>query len=305
MRQSDRIYVAGHRGMVGSALVRALTVAGHDVIVRTRYELNLCHQAEVVEFFCTERPTHVFVAAARVGGIEANVTYPASFLHHNLKIASNIIDGAVKVDTCKLLMLGSSCIYPKDAQCPIVEDALLAGALEPTNRPYALAKIASIELCDAYRRQHGKNFISVMPCNLYGPGDRYDDTSHVIPALIHKFHHAQLNNLHTVDLLGTGAPLREFLYVDDLAQACLLCMDEYDEAGPINVGSGEEIPISSLAHTIATMVGYKGEISWTGELDGVRRKTIDSSRIRRLGWRPRVDLSAGLKLAYEDFLSRC
>lgn len=305
MTPDSRIYVAGHTGMVGSAIVRALQAAGHkNLLLRSRV-LDLRSQRDTVEFFELHEPEYVFCAAALVGGIEANSERPADFLHDNLRIASNIVEGAHRCGTKKLLMLGSSCIYPRDATQPITEDRLLSGPLEPTNRAYAVAKIAALELCDAYRKQHGSSFISIMPCNLYGPGDRYEaGRSHVIPDLIRKIDMAKRKPWPSLMLLGTGTPLREFLHVDDLASACLLAMDRYDEAGPINVGSSEEISIKDLATMIAEIVGYEGTIVFGGGPDGMPRKVVDSTRIRALGWAPTIGIKEGLTCTYAAYLAQ-
>jgi GDP-L-fucose synthase len=305
MRRESKIYVAGHMGMVGSAIVRALQAEGYDNIVLHERRLDLRSQHNTMEFFRFHEPDHVFVAAALVGGIEANMARPAEFLHDNLRIASNLVEAAHACGTTKLLMLGSSCIYPRDAPQPFLESVFLSGYPEPSNRAYAVAKICAIELCDAYRSQYGSGFISAMPCNLYGPGDRYEvHRSHVIPDLIRKFHLAKKHEKDRVELLGTGTPLREFLHVDDLARACLLLMELYDEPGPINVGTGQEVSIRDLATLVANVVGYTGRVIFAGGPDGMGRKVVDSRRIEALGWRPTIALQDGLKHAYEDFLSR-
>jgi GDP-L-fucose synthase len=302
-----RVYVAGHRGLVGSALWRELSRQGHTRLIgRDRAELDLLDAAAVTRFYALERPDFVFVAAARVGGIHANNSRPADFLGQNLRIQTNLIEGACQQGVRKLLFLGSSCIYPKMAPQPLQESCLLTGPLEPTNEWYAIAKIAGIKLCQAYRRQHGCDFISVMPSNLYGPGDNYDlETSHVLPALIRKFHEAKLARAASVACWGTGSPLREFLHTDDLARACVFLMQEYSEEQVINVGSGRDLSIKDLAHLVKEIVGFEGRIVWdTSQPDGTPRKLLDSSRILALGWRPQVDLETGIRLAYEDFLSR-
>ena len=304
MNASSRIYVAGHRGMVGSAICRALQAAGlPDPITFTSGELDLRDQAAVKTMMERERPTHVFLAAAKVGGIHANNIYRAEFLYDNLMIEANIIHAAHAVGVEKLLFLGSSCIYPKLADQPLVEDALLTGALEPTNEPYAIAKIAGIKLCESYRDQYGANFISAMPTNLYGPGDNYDlENSHVVPALIRKFHEAKERGDEGVPCWGTGSPRREFLHVDDLAAACLFLMEHYDGKPHVNVGTGEDLPIKALAEMIRDIVGYEGEIQWDADKpDGTPRKLMDCNRIHALGWRHAIDLRDGLTAVYEEY----
>ena len=304
MNADSRLYVSGHRGMVGSALCRALAAAGlPDPITFTSSELDLRDQAAVRAMMERERPTHVFVAAAKVGGIHANNVYRADFLYDNLMIEANLIQAAHEVGVEKLLFLGSSCIYPKLADQPLVEDALLTGALEPTNEPYAIAKIAGIKLCEAYRDQHGSNFISAMPTNLYGPGDNYDlQNSHVVPALIRKFHEAKVNGDPTVTCWGTGSPRREFLHVDDLAEACLFLMEEYDGKAFVNVGTGSDLPIKELAELISRIVGYEGDIVWdTDKPDGTPRKLMNCDRIHALGWTHRIGLEEGLRAVYEEY----
>ncbi len=305
MNPDSKVFVAGHRGMVGRAIARELARCGYrNVITRTRAELDLTQQAAVERFYAEACPEYVFVAAAKVGGILANDTHPAEFLHENLQIQSNLIHGAWRAGVKKLLFLGSSCIYPRLAPQPLKEDSLLTGPLEPTNQWYAVAKIAGIKMCEAYRRQYGCDFISAMPTNLYGPNDNYDlRTSHVLPALIRKFHEAKVAGAAQVTCWGTGSPLREFLFVDDLAKACVLLMQSYSEAQFINVGSGEEVSIRSLSETVARVIGFKGEVAWdTTKPDGTPRKVMDSSRLRALGWKPEIDLPTGIRLAYEDFL---
>jgi GDP-L-fucose synthase len=307
MDERSRIYVAGHRGMVGSALWRQLERLGHrQLIGRARLELDLLDRAAVERFYQETRPEFVFVAAAKVGGILANDQQPADFLWENLQIQSNLIHGAYQAGVKKLLFLGSSCIYPKLAPQPLKEEHLLTGALEPTNQWYAIAKIAGIKLCQAYRRQHGCDFISVMPTNLYGPNDNYDlQTSHVLPALLRKFHEAKLAQANSVTCWGTGEPLREFLYADDLARACVFLMQKYSEEQFINVGFGTDITIRELASLVSEVVGFKGQIVWdTTKPDGTPRKLMDSSRLFALGWRPQIELRTGLALAYQDFLAR-
>jgi GDP-L-fucose synthase len=315
-----KIYVAGHRGMVGSAIERALRADGKvTIITRSHTELDLSDQSAVRRFFEAEAPEQVYLAAAKVGGIHANNTYPAEFIYQNLMIQANVIDAAFRSGVKKLLFLGSSCIYPKLASQPMREEALLTGTLEPTNEPYAIAKIAGIKLCESYNRQygesHGVDYRSVMPTNLYGPGDNYHlENSHVIPALIRRFHEAKVNNVPMVAIWGTGTPKREFLYVDDMAAACVHVMNlskvSYDSRvqpmlSHVNVGCGHEVAIRDLAETIGKVVGYQGEIKLdSSKPDGTPRKLMDSSRIRTLGWRPLIDLEAGLKFAYEDFKNK-
>ena len=304
MNADSRPYISGHRGMVGSALCRALAAAGlPEPITFTSSELDLRNQAAVRAMMERERPTHVFVAAAKVGGIHANNVYRADFLYDNLMIEANLIHAAHQVGVEKLLFLGSSCIYPKLADQPLVEDALLTGALEPTNEPYAIAKIVGIKLCEAYRDQHGANFISAMPTNLYGPGDNYDlQNSHVVPALIRKFHEAKVNGDPTVTCWGTGSPRREFLHVDDLAEACLFLMEEYDGKAFVNVGTGSDMSINELAELIRRIVGYEGDIVWdTDKPDGTPRKLMNCDRIHALGWTHRIGLEEGLRSVYEEY----
>ena len=304
MNADSRIYVAGHRGMVGQALCRALSDAGLPApITFTSAELDLRDQAAVRAMMAKERPTHVFVAAAKVGGIHANNVMRAEFLYDNLMIEANLIHAAHDVGVEKLLFLGSSCIYPKHAAQPLTEAALLTGALEPTNEPYAIAKIAGIKLCEAYRDQYGANFISAMPTNLYGPGDNYDlQNSHVVPALLRKFHEAQTAGAATVTCWGSGSPRREFLHVDDLAAACLFLMQEYDGRDFVNVGTGEDLPIRELAELIARIVGFEGDIVWdTDKPDGTPRKLMDCDRIHALGWRHHIGLEDGLRAVYEEY----
>jgi GDP-L-fucose synthase len=302
--RNARVFVAGHRGLVGSAIWRKLTQLGFSHLIgKTRTELNLLDSAAVLDFYQRERPEYVFVAAAKVGGILANSEQPVPFLYENLLIQNHLIHGAAEHDVKKLLFLGSSCIYPKLAPQPLKEEYLLTGPLEPTNQWYAIAKIAGIKLCEALRRQLGCNFISAMPTNMYGPNDNYDlHTSHVLPALIHKFHDAIISRAPSVTCWGTGTPLREFLYADDLADACLFLMENYDEEQFINVGYGAEISIRDLAALIKEITGYQGELQWdTSKPDGTPRKLMDSSRLFKLGWKPRIDLSTGIRLAYDDF----
>ncbi|MGB3452706.1 MAG: GDP-L-fucose synthase [Moheibacter sp.] len=302
MNYNSKIYVAGHRGMVGSAIVRNLLKNGFSNIVsRTSSELDLRDGGAVQKFFQQEKPEYVFVAAAKVGGILANSTYKADFLYDNLMIQNNIIHQAHNHQIKKLLFLGSSCIYPKLSPQPIKEEYLLTGPLEPTNEAYAIAKIAGIKMCDAYREQYGDNFISAMPCNLYGPNDNYDlQNSHVIPAMMRKFHEAKMEGNRDVNLWGTGSPLREFLYVDDLAEACLFLMNHYNQPGQINVGTGEDISIKDLADLIQKITGHIGNVNWdTGKPDGTPRKLMDNSLIESLGWKPSTKLEKGLRLVYE------
>jgi len=313
----DKIYVAGHRGMVGSAILRTLQQQGQtNFVTRTRAELDLTNQAAVLAFFEKEKPTQVFMAAARVGGIHANNTYPADFIYDNLMVQANVINAAFRSGVQKLLFLGSSCIYPRMADQPMREDSLLTGTLEPTNEPYAIAKIAGIKLCESYNRQygqsHGVDYRSVMPTNLYGPGDNYHpENSHVIPALIRRFHEAKVANAPTVTIWGSGTPRREFLYVDDMAAASVFVMnlpkDVYDQhtqpiLSHINLGFGSDVTIKELALAVAQTVDYQGQIEFdTSKPDGSPRKWMDSSRLNALGWKAQVNLQEGLRLAYQDF----
>lgn len=306
MDSNARIYIAGHKGMVGSAILRALQAAGYQhLITRSAAELDLRNQAAVQAFFEKEKPSHVFLAAAKVGGIVANNTYRAQFLYENLAIQNNVIHSAYLSGVEKLMFLGSSCIYPKLAAQPLKESYLLTGALEPTNEPYAIAKIAGIKMCEAYRDQYQCNFISVMPTNLYGPNDNYDlENSHVLPAMIRKFHEAKIKQAPSVELWGTGSPLREFLHADDLAEACLYLMQHYHEKDFVNIGTGEDISIKSLAEMVQAVVGYQGEIHWdSSRPDGTPRKLMDVTRLHQLGWKHRIALPQGLALAYQDFLT--
>lgn len=305
MNKDSRIYVAGHRGLVGSALVRRLRREGFaNIAVRSSSELDLRNQAQVNEFFQLESPEFVFLAAAKVGGIHANNAYPADFLRDNLQIQSNVIDAAYRHSARKLLFLGSSCIYPKFAPQPMPEDCLLTGPLEPTNEWYAIAKIAGLKMCQAYRRQYGFNAISVMPTNLYGPGDNFDlQNSHVLPALIRKFHDAKQRGDAAAVVWGTGTPRREFLHVDDLADACVFLMRKYDSEDLINVGWGEDVSIRELATMVANTVGFQGQLQFDEtKPDGTPQKLLDVSRIRSVGWRPAISLSDGVKSTYEWFL---
>lgn len=301
---TDKIYVAGHRGLVGSAIVRSLNAKGYkNIIGRNHKELDLTNQAAVQAFFEEERPDVVVLAAAKVGGINANNTYPAEFAYENLQIQCNVIKCCHDYKVKKLLFLGSTCIYPKMAQQPIVEDALLTGALEPTNEAYAIAKIAGLEMCKFFKRQYNDNFISCMPTNLYGPNDNYDlNGSHVMPAMIRKFHEAKVNGAKSVELWGTGTPLREFLYVDDMADACVFLLEEYDGEQHVNIGTGKEISIKELAETIQKVVGYEGELVWNTDMpDGTPRKLTNVDKLHGLGFMHKVDLQEGIELAYKWF----
>jgi GDP-L-fucose synthase len=301
MKPSDRVFVAGHRGLVGSALVRRLEAAGFDeLLLRTRVELDLTDDAAVHAFFREQRPQYVFLAAAKVGGIVANDTFPADFIRENLAIQLNVIDAAHRHGAEKLLFLGSSCVYPKHAPQPMKEEYLLTGPLEPTNEAYAIAKIAGIRMCQAYRSQYGSRFISVMPTNLYGPNDNFDlETSHVLPALIRRFHEAKESGAGSVTLWGTGTPRREFLHVDDLADACVHLMHTYDDGELVNIGWGEDISIRELAELVARVVGYDGEVEWdTSKPDGTPRKLLDTGRLKGLGWTPRIGLEDGVRGTY-------
>ncbi|MCC3382048.1 GDP-L-fucose synthase family protein [Paenibacillus farraposensis] len=300
----SNIYVAGHNGLVGSAIVRALEGAGYQhIITRTSRELDLRNKEAVDRFFETEPVDYVFLAAAKVGGILANNEYPADFIRDNLLIQTNVIDAAYRANVSKLLFLGSTCIYPKFAPQPLKEEYLLTGELEPTNEPYAIAKIAGIKMCQSYNRQYGTRFISVMPTNLYGPGDNFDlQTSHVLPALIRKFHEAKLNQAPTVEVWGSGTPRREFLHSDDLAEACLFLMNHYEGNEIVNIGVGIDISIRELAERVKEVVGYEGEITFnTSAPDGTPRKLVDVSRIAGLGWSARISLDEGLQSVYQDF----
>lgn len=305
MDHSDKIYVAGHRGMAGSAIMRRLSKEGYkNIITRTSSELDLRDQVAVQHFFSEEKPEYVFIAAAKVGGILANNTYRAEFLYDNIMIQSNIIHQSWKNGVTKLLFLGSSCIYPKLAPQPLKEEYLLTGLLENTNEPYAIAKIAGIKMCDAYRSQYGCNFISAMPTNMYGPNDNYDlNTSHVLPALIRKFHEAKIEGHSEVTVWGSGNPKREFMHSDDMADACLFLMKNYNAAGHINIGLGVDVSIRELAEMIMEIVGYKGSIIFdSSKPDGTPRKLLDVSKIAELGWKAGIDLRSGLKTVYKNFI---
>lgn len=305
MEKNACIYIAGHRGLVGSALVQTLQSAGYtNLITRTKEELDLRNQAAVASFFSKERPEYVFFSAAKVGGIQANSAYPATFISDNLQMQTNVIQTAYTYGVKKFLFLGSSCIYPRDCPQPIKEEYLLTGPLEPTNEWYAIAKIAGIKLCQAYRKQYGFDAISIMPTNLYGPRDNFHLTeSHVLPALLRRFHEAMANNLSYVTIWGTGTPRREFLYVDDVASACLLLMKKYSELEPINVGYGEDCTIYSLSETIADVVGFKGKIiTDPSKPDGTPQKWLDISKIKNLGWKPTTSLYEGIKKTYNWYL---
>lgn len=304
MNKADKIFVAGHGGLVGSAIVRALENAGYEnLVIKTKLELDLTDPSAVDVFFATEKPTYVFLAAAKVGGIMANKTFPADFIQTNLEIQNNVIKASHTHEVKKLLFLGSSCIYPKLAKQPIKEEYLLTGQLEPTNEAYAVAKIAGIMMCQSYHQQYGDNFISVMPTNLYGPNDNFDlETSHVLPALIRRFHEAKQQAATSVTLWGTGSPKREFLHVDDLADACIYLMNTYDDPEIVNIGTGEDISIKELAETIKEVVGYQGSIEWdSSKPDGTPRKLLNVSKLHSLGWKHTIDLQKGLSDTYESY----
>ncbi|MBR5994315.1 MAG: GDP-L-fucose synthase [Lachnospiraceae bacterium] len=304
MNKTDKIYVAGHRGLVGSAIVRNLESKGYtNIVKRTHKELDLTNQAAVYDFFEKEKPDVVVLAAAKVGGINANNTTPAEFAYENMQIQCNVINAAHVNKVKKLLFLGSTCIYPKMAPQPIPEDALLTGPLEVTNEAYAIAKISGLEMCKFYKRQYGDDFISCMPTNLYGPHDNYDLAgSHVMPAMIRKFHDAKVNGAKSVELWGTGSPLREFLYVDDMADACVFLLENYSGEQHVNIGTGKEVTIKELAETVKKTVGYEGEIVWNSAMpDGTPRKLTDVTKLHNLGWTHKVELEEGVKLAYEWF----
>lgn len=305
MNLNDKIYIAGHRGMAGSAIKRKLWQQGYlNFVTRTSAELDLRNQADVQAFFESEKPDYVFLAAAKVGGILANNLYRAEFLYDNLMIESNVIHSSYLSGVKKLMFLGSSCIYPKHASQPMKEDAILTGVLEPTNEPYAIAKIAGIKLCDAYRDQYGCNFISVMPTNLYGPNDNYHpQNSHVLPALIRKFHEAKKSNADQAVVWGTGTPKREFLHADDMADACVYLMSNYNEPGLINIGVGEDISISELANTVKDIVGYTGTINFDAtKPDGTPRKLMDISKLTSMGWKATIPLTEGISSVYKDLI---
>lgn len=317
MQKNSKIYIAGHRGLVGSALVRRLQAKGYtNLLLRTHAELDLTNQGAVAAFFAQEKPDYVLLAAAKVGGIHANNTYPAEFIQQNLAIQTNVIHESWRNGVQHLLFLGSSCIYPKDSPQPIKEEYLLTGPLEPTNRPYALAKIAGIEMCHAYNRQYGTKYMVAMPTNLYGPNDNYDlNNSHVLPALIRKMHEAKQAGAKEVVVWGTGTPKREFLYSDDMADACLYLFEQPEqtlqslfnkETPPlVNVGCGEDLTIRELAELVAEVVGFKGSLTFdSSKPDGTMRKVMDVSKMRKMGWKPRVDLRRGIRLTYEDYLLR-
>ena len=306
MEFSSKIYIAGHRGMVGSAIHRQLVAEGYtNILTRTSSELDLRNQKAVFDFFENEKPDYVFLAAAKVGGIVANNTYRAEFIYDNITLQNNVIHACYMNQVKKMMFLGSSCIYPKMAPQPMNEDSLLTGTLEPTNEPYAIAKISGIKMCEAYRDQYGCNYISVMPTNLYGTNDNYDlQASHVLPALIRKFHEAKISNAPTVEIWGTGSPLREFLHADDLAAACVFLMKNYNEKQFVNIGTGEDISIKDVALIIKDIVGFQGELVFdTTKPDGTPRKLMDVSKLHKLGWTHKIGLKDGLKMAYDDFVN--
>ena len=305
MENNSRVYIAGHRGLVGSAIVRNLEAKGFtNIITRTHAELDLTNQADVRRFFEEEKPEYVFLAADKVGGIHANNTYPADFIYDNLMIQNNVIKAAHDFAVTKLLFLGSTCIYPKMAPQPIREEYLLTGALEETNEAYAVAKIAGLEMCKFFKRQYGDNFISCMPTNLYGPNDNFDlKSSHVLPALIRKFHEAKVNRSEVVEVWGTGTPLREFIYVDDMAAACVFLMENYDGEQHVNIGTGEEVSIRQLAETVKEVVGFEGELVFNTDMpDGTPRKLTTVDKLHELGFMHKVSLNEGIRMAYEWFL---
>lgn len=307
LEKNSKIFVAGHRGMVGSAIYRKLQKEGYqNIVTKTSSELDLRDQQAVADFFATEKPDYVFLAAAKVGGIVANNTYRADFLYENLAIQNNVIHQSYLNGVTKLMFLGSSCIYPKMAPQPLKEDYLLTGTLEPTNEPYAIAKIAGIKMCDAYRDQYGCNFVSVMPTNLYGLNDNYHpENSHVLPALIRKFDEAKNNGSKEVIIWGTGSPMREFLYADDLADACYFLMENYNEPNLINIGTGEDLTIKDLALAVKKTVGFEGELVFDiTKPDGTPRKLMDVTKLHNLGWKHQIELEEGLNLAYQDYLSK-
>jgi GDP-L-fucose synthase len=305
INKDAKIFLAGHRGLVGSAILRLLKKEGYtNILTRTRQELDLLEDNKVKEFFQKDKPEYVFLAAAKVGGIVANAEKPADFIYENLKIETNVIHNSYLAGVKKLLFLGSSCIYPKLAKQPIKEEYLLSGHLEKSNMAYAVSKIAGIVMCQKYNEQYGTNFISAMPSNLYGPGDNFNlKNSHVLPALIRKFHEAKENNKDSVELWGTGSPKREFIYIDDLAKACLFLINNYNDSEIINIGVGEDVSIKELAETIKEEIGYTGEITWdTGKPDGTPRKLLDVSKLKALGWEPATSLEKGIERTYEWFL---
>lgn len=304
MEKNSKIFVAGHRGLVGSAIVRTLQNEGcNNLILRTRAELDLTNQQAVEEFFAKEKPEYVFLSAAKVGGIMANKTHPAEFIYENLTIQTNIIHSSHKNNVKKLLFLGSSCIYPRNCPQPMKEEYLLSGELEPTNKAYSLAKIAGIAMCQSYNEQYGTNFISLMPSNVYGPHDNFDlESAHVVPSVINKFHNAKINNDQQVVMWGTGSAMREFLHVDDLADACLFLMQNYNDSSIINVGSGEDVTIKELTEIVSDVVGYEGKIIWdTTKPDGMPRKLVDVSKLHSLGWKHDTHLHEGIASTYEWF----
>jgi GDP-L-fucose synthase len=301
----SKIYIAGHNGMVGSAIKRKLTELGYtNIITSSRKELNLTNQLAVQSFFSSEKPEYVFLCAAKVGGIKANNEYKADFIYENLMIQSNIISSAKEFGVKKLLFLGSSCIYPKFSQQPIKEEYLLTGELEPTNDAYAIAKIAGIKMCQSYNQQYGTNFISVMPTNLYGYNDNYDlNSSHVLPAMIRKFHEAKMNKAYHVEIWGDGTPMREFLFVDDLAEACVYLMNNYNDSGIVNIGTGEDITIKDLAYLVKEVVGFKGNILFNTQMpNGTPRKLLDVSKLANLGWKYKTSLREGIEKTYIDYV---
>ena len=305
MDKYSKIYVAGHKGLVGSAIVRNLKAKGYEnIIYRTHNELDLINQKEVENFFKNEKPEYVFLAAAKVGGINSNNIYPADFIYENMMIQNNVIKSAHDFKVKKLLFLGSTCIYPKLAEQPISESELLTGSLEPTNEAYAIAKISGLEMCKFYKRQYGDNFISCMPTNLYGPNDNYDlKNSHVLPALLRKFHEAKLYNHDDVEIWGTGTPLREFLYVDDMADACTFLMENYNGEEHVNIGTGEEITIKELAEVIRKVVGFKGNIRFNASMpDGTPRKLTNINKIKNMGWKAKVNLYDGITVTYQNYI---
>lgn len=306
MKKNSKIFVAGHKGLVGSAIVRALSKKGYgNLVLKTRQELNLLDSKATANFFTAEKPEYVFLAAAKVGGILANKTYPAQFIYENLQIQNNIIHQAYLNNVKKILFLGSSCIYPKNCPQPIKEGYFLSGYLEPTNEPYSIAKIAGIKVCQSYNHQYGTNFISIMPTNLYGPNDNFDlKTSHVLPALIRKFYKARAHNEKSVIVWGSGKPRREFLHVDDLADACVFLMNKYNSSEIINIGTGIDLSIKELAEIIKEIVGFTGKLVWDStKPDGTPRKLLDVSRIHKLGWRHQIDLKQGIKTTYEWYIN--